>query len=341
MIAASVEETVEAATPSGRGRARTSTVRFILRRLALVPIIMLAVSLAVFVMIDLSPNDPAEAALGPFSTAEARAHFAAEHGLNDPFPVRYGRFLDDVVHLRLGDSAIHAASVRELMGQALPVTLQLVALATLIALVVSLLLGITAARMEGRAADRGISAIAALFQASPQFWVGLMFIQLFAVALGWLPSGGYIPMSAGFGTWFQSMIGPAIVLSLPFAAAMTRVLRAAVADELTKDYVRTAIGAGVPWRTVLVRNVLRNALITPITVLGVYVGALMSGTVLVEQVFNLPGLGSLLVSGVTESDLGVVRSVALFFAFSFVLINLLVDLAYLFLNPRAVEQGGR
>ena len=314
---------------------------FMLRRIALAPVILLGVSFAVFVAIDLSPNDPATAKLGLFADAEARARFAAENGLNDPLPIRFWRFLVDLSQFQLGDSVVRPEPVNELIGMALPVTLQLLVLATVIAVGLSLMLGTAAAMTEGRMVDRVISTLAAIFQASPQFWIGLLFIQLFAVTLGILPSGGFAPMSDGFQYWFSSLIGPAVVLALPFTAAMTRVIRASMADELAKDYVRTAVGAGLPWPTVLFRNVLRNALIAPITVLGVYVGALMSGAILVETVFNLPGMGSLLITGVTQGDLAAVRGVAIVGAAAFVVINLAVDLAYLFLNPRSAEASAR
>lgn len=323
--------------PPGRVRSGVHIGQFVLRRLLLAPLILLGVAFAVFVVIDLSPNDPARAALGLFADAQSRAAFADENGLNDPLLVRFARFLGDLVRFDLGDSVVRPESVGELVGLALPLTVQLLVLATLLAVVFSLVLGTIAARTEGRWPDRVISTVAALFQSAPQFWVGLLFIQLFAVGLGVLPSGGYQPPSAGFMFWFSSIVGPATVLALPFAAAMTRVVRASVADELAKDYVRTAVGAGVPWRKVLLRNVLRNALITPVTVLGVHVGALMSGAILVEAVFNLPGMGSLLVTGVNQGDLGVVRGVAIVGAVAFVVVNLLVDLAYLVLDPRSAE----
>jgi peptide/nickel transport system permease protein len=340
---AAVPETT-AGKPGAGARDRTAGSgirRFVLRRLALAPLILLGVSLAVFVVIDLSPNDPARASLGVYASADERARFAAEHGLDDPLALRYLRFVGDLVRLRLGGSVVRPESVGRLIELALPVTLQLMLLSTLFAVLISLVLGTIAARAEGRWADRTISAMAAVFQSAPPFWVALMFIQLFAVALGILPSGGYQPIGVGFAYWFSSIIGPSIVISLPFAAAMTRVVRASMAEELAKDYVRTAIGAGLGWPVVLGRNVLRNALITPITVLGVHVGALMSGAILVEGVFNLPGLGTLLMQGVRQGDLGVVRGVAIVGATAFVAVNVLVDLAYLLLNPRSAEASAR
>ncbi|TDE13525.1 ABC transporter permease [Jiangella asiatica] len=324
-------------SPRSRPGGRRRYARLVGRRLLLAPLILLGVSFTVFVVIDLSPNDPARAALGVFADAEQRERFAAENGLDDPLPVRYARFLADLVQLRLGESVIRPESVNDLIGMALPITVQLMVMATVIAVASSLVLGIVAAWFEGRPVDRVVSVVAAFFQAAPQFWIGLMFVQLFAVGLGVLPAGGYSPLSTGFSYWFSSLIGPAIVLALPFAAAMTRVIRASVADELAKDYVRTAIGAGLSTGTVLVGSVLRNALITPITVVGVYIGAMMSGAILVETVFNIPGMGTLLVTGVRQGDLGIVRGVAIVGAVSFVVVNVIVDLLYLVLNPRGAE----
>lgn len=327
--------------PSPPTRKERSQARLLLgliaKRVILAPVVLLGVTLAVFVVIDLSPNDPARASLGVFADAEARARFAAEHGLNDPLPVRYLRFLGDLIHFRLGASVVRPESVGDLIRMALPVTVQLLVIATVIATVFSFILGTIAARMEGKWPDRVISFFAAVFQAAPPFWVGLLFVQLFAVSLHILPSGGYQPIQVGFTYWFSSIVGPAVVLALPFTAAMTRIFRASMADELAKDYVRTAVGAGVPWRVVVLRNVARNALITPITVLGMHVGALMSGAILVETVFNLPGMGSLLITAVNQGDLGVVRGVALVGAAAFVAVNLVVDIAYLFLNPKSAE----
>jgi peptide/nickel transport system permease protein len=313
-----------------------SSAKIVLRRLVAAPLLLLGVSLVVFILVDLSPNDPARASLGIFATDEAREQFAEENGLNDPLPVRYWRFLTDAVQGDLGDSAVRSESVSELIAMALPVTAQLVAVAMTLAVVLALVLGIVAAWQEERFAGRAISAVLALIQAAPSFWVGLLFIQVFAVALGVLPSGGFTPIVEGFGPWMRSIMGPAIVLALGPCAALTIVIRAAVADELAKSYVYTAVGAGVPWPTVLARNVMRNALIPPITLLGTYIGVLLSGAVLIEFVFNVPGMGTLLMMGVGQGDLATVRGVAIVGAAAFIVANLIVDLLYIALNPRGL-----
>jgi peptide/nickel transport system permease protein len=328
-------------TRSGRRPTDNRIRRLIVQRLALAPVILLGVSFAVFVMIDLSPNDPAFAQLGQFADAESRARFARENGLDAPLLVRYGQFLVDLVQLDFGASAIRAEPVSTLIARALPLTIQLVGLSIAIAIVLSCIFGTLAAVTEGGWTDRVISGSMAMIQAAPSFWIGLIVIQLFAISLGVIPAGGYVRMSEGLAAWFQSIIGPAVVLALGIMAALTRIVRASLAEELAKDYVRTAVGAGLSRPRVLFRNVFPNALIAPITVLGIWIGALMSGAVLVEVVFNLPGMGNLLVTGVAQGDLGVVRAVAIVGAVAFVLSNLAVDLLYLAIKPRATEEAGR
>lgn len=324
-----------------RTEGRRGILRFVLRRVALTPIILFGVTLTVFITVDLSPNNPEMAKLGMFASEQARAQFAAEHGLDDPLLVRYWHFIVDLAHLRLGDSIVHSESVDEMLGRAFPVSIQLMVLSTLLSIVLALVLGVTAAWNDGRLPDRVIGTVSATVQASPDFWIGLMFIQLFAVTLGILPSSGYRPMADGLAAWLSSMIGPAVVLAAGFTAALTRVVRASMSDELAKDYVRTAIGAGVPPLRMLLRGVMRNALVAPITVLGLYVGGLMSGAVLVEVVFNLPGMGTLLMNGVSAGDLAIVRGVAIVVATGFILVNLVVDLLCLTLNPRGAEVSAR
>ncbi|TDE10606.1 ABC transporter permease [Jiangella asiatica] len=328
-------------TSKVKGPSRLNAGRLVFRRLVLAPVTLLGVTFAVFVMVDLSPNDPALARLGMFASAEAREQFAEENGLNDPLVVRFVRFLGDLVQFDFGDSVVRPETVGELISRALPVSFQLMAFSIALACLFGLVLGVLAAWKEGRATDRAISGLVAMLYAAPDFWLGLLFIQTFAVALGILPSGGYVPISEGFGPWLSPIIGPAVVLALGIMAALTRIVRASMADELAKDYVITARGSGLSWPVVLFRNVLRNALITPITVLGVVIGSLMSGAVLVETIFNLPGMGTLLITGVNQGDLGVVRAVAIVAAAVFVVVNLVVDLLHVALSPRSVEMSAQ
>lgn len=340
MTSRDIESNVQAADLGGIDSGRMPWKAFVVRRLGTLPLVIIGVTFLVFVVVDLSPNDPAVAVLGWQADAEEREAFAALHGLDDPLLIRYARFLGDTAQLDLGDSPTRPESVAELVGNSLPVTMQLVLLASTMAIVAALVIGVWAACREGGPFDSFVRGVAALFQASPPFWVGVMAVQFFAVRLDWVPAGGYVPFSEGASEWFRTIIAPATVLALPVAAAMTRVMRSAMTEELEKDYVRTAVGAGVAWPEVVYRNVVRNALIAPVTVLGLYIGAMLSGTILIETVFNLPGLGRLLVQGVNEGDLAIVRAVALVGATGFVLINIAVDFLSRLLNPKSAEALG-
>jgi peptide/nickel transport system permease protein len=308
--------------------------RFIGRRLLLAVPTAFGVILAVFLVINVAPGDPATSALGFTADAEARARFAQEHDLDAPVWERFPKFVGDVVHGDLGSSLVRPESVTELIGQRLPVTVQLAGAAVVIAVAASLLLGLVAAFYRDRWPDRAINLATAGGLAAPDFWIGLLAIQIFAVALGLLPSGGWVPFGQDPVGWARSLIMPATVLAIPLAAAMTRVLRASVADELEKDYVRTALGAGLSPQRILGRYVLKNALLAPITVLGLRLGYLLGGAVIIEAIFAIPGIGGLLVDGINQGDIAVVQGVALVGAFLFVFVNLAVDVLYGLLNPR-------
>ncbi|AXK33751.1 ABC transporter permease [Streptomyces armeniacus] len=307
----------------------------VLKRLSFFPLILLATSFLVFFLIDLAPGDPALAALGVGASAEQRAEYTQAHGLDDPLPLRFFRFLGDVFHGDFGFSLVTGQPVAPQLSTAVPITVQLAGLALLLATVVALVLGVLSALYRGRRLDSLIRAVSVGLLAAPAFWVGLLLINLFAVRLGWLPFGGYTPPGEDPGLWARGLVLPVVALAMPVAGIFTRMVRAAVLDELGKDYVRTAYGLGLPPRVVVGRNVLRNALVTPLTVLGLWVGYLLAGAVLIETVFSIPGVGRLLVQGVLNSDLNVIRVVALITVGLFLLANLLVDVAHVLLNPRA------
>lgn len=170
--------------------------------------------------------------------------------------------------------------------------------------------------------------------AAPAFWLALLMIQWLAVDRGWFPTGGYINPADSFGGWLRSMILPALSLSLPVAAQLTRIVRTSMVEELDKDYVRTAIGSGLPPMVVVGRNVLRNALINPLTVLGLRIGYLLGGAVVIEQIYSLPGMGTMMINGVRDGDPAVVQGVVLTIATGFIVVNFVVDVLYLLVNPR-------
>jgi peptide/nickel transport system permease protein len=308
--------------------------RFIARRTLLAIPTAFGVILAVFLVINLAPGDPATSALGFTADAEARKQFARDNNLDAPVWERFPAFVADVVRGDLGQSLVQPQSVAELIGERLPVTIQLTVAAVVIAVLLSLVAGLLAAVNRDSWPDRLVNQVTTAGLAAPDFWMALLAIQLFAVSWAILPSGGWVSFGEDPVGWARSLVMPATVIALPLAAALTRVLRASVVDELEKDYVRTALGAGISPARVMTRFVLKNALLAPLTFLGLRLGYLLSGAVIIESIFAIPGMGGLLVDGINQGDISVVQGVALVGTLLFVLVNLVVDLLYGVLNPR-------
>ncbi|MET9521279.1 ABC transporter permease [Streptomyces coeruleorubidus] len=313
----------------------TAVLRILLRRIALLVPLMLGIVLFVFLVMRFSDVDPASAFFQGANPTPRQLHdFREEHGLLDPLPVRYADFVADLLHGDMGTSALTRAPVIDQVTTALPLTLQLTFLGLGIAVVLSLVGGVTAAIYRDRLPDQIIRVVSLTGVAAPGFWLALLMIQYLAVDLGWFPTGGYINPADSFTGWLKTMTLPALALSLPVAAQLTRIVRTAVVEELDKDYVRTAIGSGLPPRVVVGRNVLRNALINPLTVLGLRVGYLLGGAVVIETIFSLPGMGKLMIDAVKNGDPAVVQGVVLTTAAGFVVVNLVIDVLYLLVNPR-------
>jgi peptide/nickel transport system permease protein len=313
----------------------TAVLRILLRRVALLVPLMLGIVLFVFLVMRFSDVDPASAFFQGANPTPRQLHdFREEHGLLDPLPVRYADFVTALLHGDLGTSALTRAPVIDQVTTALPLTLQLTFLGLGIAVVLSLVGGVTAAIHRDRLPDQIIRVVSLTGVAAPGFWLALLMIQYLAVDLGWFPTGGYINPADSFTGWLKTMTLPALALSLPVAAQLTRIVRTAVVEELDKDYVRTAIGSGLPPRVVVGRNVLRNALINPLTVLGLRVGYLLGGAVVIETIFSLPGMGKLMIDAVKNGDPAVVQGVVLTTAAGFVVVNLVIDVLYLLVNPR-------
>ncbi|MGJ5828111.1 ABC transporter permease [Streptomyces ossamyceticus] len=309
--------------------------RVLLRRIALLVPLLLGIVLFVFVVMRFSDVDPASAFFQGANPTPGQLHeFREENGLLDPLPVRYVGFVGDLLHGDMGTSALTRAPVVEQVTTALPLTLQLTFLGLGIAVVLALLGGITAAIHRDRLPDQIIRVVSLTGVAAPGFWLALLMIQYLAVDLGWFPTGGYVNPADSFTGWLRTMTLPAFALSLPMAAQLTRIVRTAVVEELDKDYVRTAIGSGLPPRVVVGRNVLRNALINPLTVLGLRVGYLLGGAVVIETIFSLPGMGKLMIDAVKNGDPAVVQGVVLTTAAGFVVVNLVIDVLHLLVNPR-------
>ena len=307
--------------------------RLIGRRLVALPIMVVGVSFLVFFIMSLSPVDPAYSALGESAPPEALEAYRNQHGLNDPFFVQYGRYLWNMLHGNLGTYGAGSSSVTDLVAKALPVTLQLTFLGLFFAVIISFPLGVLAALYRDRWPDQVIRVFSVIGIGTPSFWLATLLVMAFVKTL---PVSGPLPaFSVNPTGWFLRMLLPAIALAVPVVGQMTRVVRTSMVEELDRDYVRTAVGAGIPKRIVVARNVLRNALITPVTVLGLRVGYLMGGAVVIEIIFSLNGMGTVvLLKGIQENWVTLVQGGALVVAIAFIIVNIIVDMLYLLINPR-------
>ncbi|MFE0134241.1 ABC transporter permease [Streptomyces sp. NPDC059037] len=313
----------------------TAIVRILARRIALLVPLLLGIVLFVFLVMRFSDIDPASAFFqGANPTQEQLHQFREENGLLDPLPVRYVAFVGDLAQGDMGISVLTRSPVVDQVTTALPLTVQLTFMGLGIAVVISLLLGVTAAIYRDRLPDQLIRVVSLTGVAAPGFWLALLMIQYLAVEAGWFPTGGYVNPGDSLSGWLKTMTLPAFALSLPVAAGLTRIIRTAVVEELDKDYVRTAIGSGLPPVVVVGRNVLRNALINPLTVLGLRVGYLLGGAVVIETIFSLPGMGKLMIDAVKNGDPAVVQGVVITTAVGFVVVNLVLDILHLLVNPR-------
>ncbi|MFH8792676.1 ABC transporter permease [Streptomyces sp. NPDC017941] len=313
----------------------TAILRILARRLALLVPLLLGIVLFVFLVMRFSDIDPASAFYqGANPTQEQLHQFREDNGLLDPLPVRYVHFVGDLLGGDMGISVLTRSPVIDQITTALPLTMQLTFMGLGIAVLLSLPLGVLAAIYRDRLPDQIIRVVSLTGVAAPGFWLALLMIQYLAVDLGWFPTGGYVNPNDSFTGWLKTMTLPALALSLPVAAQMTRIVRTAVVEELDKDYVRTAIGSGLPPVVVVGRNVLRNALINPLTVLGLRVGYLLGGAVVIETIFSLPGMGKLMIDAVKNGDPAVVQGVVITTAVGFVVVNLVIDILYLLVNPR-------
>lgn len=321
--------------------------RLIGRRLIALPIMAIGVTMLVFFVMELSPIDPAWTALGDNAADPAQVKaFNIAHGYvtddgsetGKPIPavVRYFNYL---IGLCQGDFGIYGVGtghkVVDLIAPALPVTLQLTFFGLIIAVLISFPLGVIAALYRDRWPDQVFRVLSVVFIGTPSFWLAALLVLLgLSFGHGELVAGGLPGITEDFGGWVTRMILPALALATPVIGQMTRVVRTSVVEELDRDYVRTALGAGIPRPVVIARNVLRNALITPATVLGLRVGYLMGGAVVIEIIFGLQGMGKVLVQGVQQSQVEVVQAAALVVALAFIVVNIVVDMLYLLINPR-------
>jgi peptide/nickel transport system permease protein len=308
--------------------------RYIVRRVAALSATLFFVSVLVFVAVRVLPGDPAQVIMGTEGSPEATARLREAMGLNRPLLVQYVQWLGSALRGDLGLSIQYDVSVTRLIVSRLPVTLPLTLMAALIMVATALPLGLFAATRHRRLGDYLTMIVSQVGIAVPAFWSGLLLILLFAVHLGWVQSGGFAGWSDGLWPGLRSLLLPAVALGAFQAAVLIRATRSAALDVLREDYVRTARAKGVRETSVIGKHTFRNALIPIVTVAGVQLGQLMAGSIILESVFALPGLGRLALGAITARDLPVVQGVTLFVAASIVLINFVVDLAYIVLDPR-------
>jgi len=308
--------------------------KYLLRRLALVVPTLFFVSVLIFGLQQLLPGDPAIALAGEDRDPNVVAYLRAKFHLDEPLPVRYWYWLSGVLHGDLGDSVRIQKPVMELILEKLPVTIQLATMAMLIALAIGITAGVISAVKKGTAWDYAANIFALWGLSTPNFWLGILLILLFAVQLGWLPASGYVSPFEDLKANLAAMIMPAFVLGNAIAAVLMRHTRSAMLQVLSSDYVRTARAKGLDERVVVLKHALQNALIPIITLGALEFGTLLSGAVLTEQVFSIPGFGKLIVDAVFNRDYLVVQGVVLFTATVYITLNLLADLAYFLVNPR-------
>lgn len=309
-------------------------VAYIVRRmLAIIPVIIL-VATATFLLLRMTPGDPVAVLLGPDATVDQIEQLRAELGLNDPIYVQYFRWLSGVARGDLGRSIFLNKPVSDAILERIAPTLQLSLLSSFVAILIGIPAGVLAATRQGRALDWGTMLLAMVGISMPTFWLGLNLIFLFSVTLRWLPPQGYQPLTEGLWANLSRMILPAITLGAGPGAFLARMTRSVIIEALAEDYVRTARAKGLNETRVLIRHVLRNGLIPIVTVIGLIFAALMGGAVVTEQVFNIPGIGRLLIQAVLRRDFPLIQGIVLFIAIVYVIINLLVDILYAYLDPR-------
>jgi ABC-type dipeptide/oligopeptide/nickel transport system permease component len=308
--------------------------QYILGRLVSMVPVMVGVVLAVFIMIKLAPGDPASAILGTQATPAELERVRHALGLDRSWPEQFGMWLAGVTHGDLGASYVNKKPVGELILTRLPVTIELALVATVLAAVVGITAGVVAATRRYSGTDYVVTIVALFGVSMPTFWFGILLILLFSLYLGWLPASGFVPLMSNPIKHFQSLIMPALALGLFLAGALSRFSRSSMVETLAQNYIRTARAKGLGDRVVVWLHALKNSLIPTVTVLGSQFGALLGGAIIVEQVFAYPGVGTLLLTAISQRDYPVVMGVVLVVAALVVLTNLVVDLAYLWLDPR-------
>jgi peptide/nickel transport system permease protein len=307
---------------------------FIIRRLLSTLLVMGLVGVFIFLLLHLSPGDPAAIIAGDNATPAQIEAIRTSLGLNDPLHVQFGRWAARVLNGDLGISIFSNVPVATLIGQRVWPTVSLAFTTIVLAVALALAAGVLAAWKAGSLADRLVMIISVVGFSVPVFVVGYLLIYVFAITLRWLPVQGYSPLADGFWPWASHLILPSTALGLAYVALIARITRTAMLDVLAEDYMRTARAKGVATGPMLFKHALKSAGIPIVTVVGIGIALLIGGVVITETVFNLPGIGRLVVDAISKRDYPIIQGVILLFSGVYVIINLLVDLSYTLLDPR-------
>ncbi|MFM7049186.1 MAG: ABC transporter permease [Polynucleobacter sp.] len=307
---------------------------YIVRRLGATVVVMAVVAFIVFSLLYLTPGDPAAVIAGDVATEDDIKRIRQSLGLDQPFIVRFGAWLWSLLHGDLGISIFTNLPVTKLIAQRIEPTISLTICTLIVAIISSVPLGtIAAARAESKT-DRAIMGFSVLGFSLPVFVLAYLLILLFSLQLQILPVQGYRPIAEGFWPWLKHLILPSLALGTVYAALITRITRASVLDVLAQDYIRTAQAKGLEERNILIHHALKNAAVPIITIIGIGIGLLISGAVVTETVFAIPGIGRLTVDAILRRDYPIIQGVILIFSATYVIINLLIDLSYVFFDPR-------
>jgi peptide/nickel transport system permease protein len=309
-------------------------VSFVIRRVLSVIPVLLVVAVLVFLMLRLVPGDPAEVIAGNTATDEQIRSLRQSMGLEKPLPMQFAIWVGKLLRGDLGESYFFKKPVTELIAQRLEPTLSLGLCSLLLAVTVAVPIGVLAAFRQGSWLDRVVMGLSVMGSSVPLFVLGYGLVHVFSVQLEWLPVQGYSRLSEGVRPWIERLILPSIALSLGYIALIARITRTSVLEVLNEDYIRTARAKGLTDREVLVGHALRNAAVPILTIIGIGVAVLIGGAVVTESVFAIPGLGRLTVEAVLSRDFPVIQALILLFSIGYLLANLVIDIAYAFLDPR-------
>ena len=309
-------------------------IAYLLKRLLIGLATLALASMVVFAVIEIVPGDPAQMMLGMNATPEALAALREQMGLDQPVVARYLAWVAGLLIGDFGRSFTYSSPVIQLIGERIVVSLPLALLSLFLSTAIAIPVGIFSAARRGRAADTAVMGITQLGVAIPNFWFALLLIYVFAVWLRLVPAGGFAGWGNGIWPGIRSLLLPAVALALPQAAILARVTRSAMLEVLGEDYIRTARAKGMPRRYVLWRHALRNAMIPVLTIMGLQFSFLLAGTIIIENVFYLPGLGRLVFQAITQRDLIVVEGVVMLLVAAVVAVNILVDMTYALVDPR-------